>query len=59
MLLRQDDNVSAHVQVNWQVENLFHAHYTSNLLEEELRKIREEDYPWRAKYQEQFGNKKE
>jgi hypothetical protein len=35
------------------VENLYHAHYTANLIEDEIRKIRKEDYTLRSKYDEE------
>ena len=31
-------------------KNIFHAHYAANLLEDEIIKIREKDYPLRLKY---------
>ncbi len=33
-------------------EEIYHAHYTANLIEDQIRKIRAEDYPFRKKYQE-------
>lgn len=30
--------------------DLFHAHYTANVLEDEIRKIRKEDHPYRKAY---------
>lgn len=33
-------------------EEIYHAHFTANLIEDEIRKIRKEDYPFRKKYQE-------
>jgi hypothetical protein len=33
-------------------EEIYHAHYTANLIEDEIRKIRKEDYPFRKKYHE-------
>lgn len=40
-------------------ENLVHAQYAAGLIEDQIRKIREEDYPLREKYHELFGNTKE
>lgn len=31
-------------------QSIFHAHYAANLIEDEIIKIREEDYPYRLKY---------
>ena len=31
-------------------QSIFHAHYAANLIEDEIVKIREEDYPYRIKY---------
>ena len=39
------------------VKRLFHAVYTASLLEDEIRKIRKDDYAWRLKYQELTENK--
>jgi hypothetical protein len=33
-------------------EEIYHAHYTANLLEDEIRRIRAEDYPYRKRYEE-------
>ena len=33
-------------------EEIYHAHYTVNLIEDEIRRIRKEDYPFRKKYHE-------
>lgn len=33
-------------------EKIYHAHYTANLIEDEIRRIREEDYAYRKKYHE-------
>jgi hypothetical protein len=33
-------------------QEIYHAHYTANLIEDEIRKIRKEDYAWRKKYDE-------
>jgi hypothetical protein len=33
-------------------EKIFHAHYTAGLIEDEIRRIREEDYSYRKKYEE-------
>jgi hypothetical protein len=33
-------------------EEIYHAHYTVNLIEDEIRRIRKEDYPYRKKYHE-------
>ena len=33
-------------------EEIYHAHYTANLIEDEIRSIRREDYPWRKRYEE-------
>lgn len=32
------------------VEEVYHAHYTANLIEDEIRKIRKLDYPYRSLY---------
>jgi hypothetical protein len=32
------------------IENLYHAHYTACQLEDEIRLIRKQDYPYRKKY---------
>ena len=31
-------------------KNIFHAHYAANLIEDEIIKIREKDYPHRFQY---------
>jgi hypothetical protein len=31
-------------------QSIFHAHYAANLIEDEIVKIREEDYPYRLQY---------
>ena len=31
-------------------KNIFHAHYAANLIEDEIIKIREKDYPHRLQY---------
>ena len=31
-------------------KNIFHAHYAANLIEDEIIKIRERDYPYRLQY---------
>ncbi len=31
-------------------QNILHAHYAANLIEDEIIKIRDEDYPYRLKY---------
>jgi hypothetical protein len=33
-------------------DKVFHAHYTAGLLEDEIRRIRNEDYAYRKKYDE-------
>ncbi len=33
-------------------ERIYHAHYTANLIEDEIRRIRKEDYPLRKQYAE-------
>lgn len=33
-------------------QEIYHAHYTANLIEDEIRKIRKEDYIWRKRYDE-------
>ncbi len=33
-------------------QQIYHAHYTANLIEDEIRRIRIEDYPWRKRYDE-------
>ena len=33
-------------------EKVFHAHYTAGLIEDEIRRIRNEDYQYRKKYDE-------
>ena len=33
-------------------EQIYHAHYTANVIEDEIRKIRREDFPYRKKYDE-------
>jgi hypothetical protein len=33
-------------------DKIFHAHYTAGLLEDEIRRIRTEDYVYRIKYDE-------
>lgn len=33
-------------------DKIFHAHYTAGLLEDEIRRIRSEDYVYRKKYDE-------
>ncbi len=32
------------------VEELYHAHYTANLIEDEIRSIRKQDHPYRKLY---------
>jgi hypothetical protein len=39
------------------VDKIFHAHYTANVIEDEIRKIRKEDYPLREKYEHQMRGK--
>ncbi len=39
------------------IMKLYHANYTAGLIEDEIRKIREEDYKWREKYNELYGEK--
>ena len=51
-LFRIEKYVSDNVKMAWQCENLYHAQYAASMIEEEIRKIREEDYPWRVKYNE-------
>jgi hypothetical protein len=42
------------------VEEIYHAHYTANLIEDEIRKIRKMDYPFRKKYDIlKYGNTSE
>jgi hypothetical protein len=31
-------------------QEIYHAHYTANLIEDEIRKIRKEDFPLRKRY---------
>lgn len=31
-------------------QSIFHAHYAAGLIEDEIIKIREQDYPYRLKY---------
>jgi hypothetical protein len=31
-------------------QNIFHGHYAANLIEDEIVKIRENDYPYRLQY---------
>ena len=37
--------------------NVYHAHYTADLVEKEIKKIRQQDYDLRKEYFEKFGNK--
>ena len=37
-------------------ENVYHAHYTADLIEKEIKKIRKQDYELRKEYHEKFGN---
>ncbi len=37
-------------------DRVYHAHYTANLIEDEIRRIRTEDYPLRQKYAEMNGS---
>lgn len=37
-------------------QRVYHAHYTANLIEDEIRQIRKEDYPLRKKYAELNNN---
>jgi hypothetical protein len=41
-------------------DKVFHAHYTAGLIEDEIRRVRSEDYAYRKKYeelkQENIGN---
>ena len=48
----KNDKINEHKQV----VTLFHAQYTAGLIEDEIRKIRTEDYPWRQKYFETYGH---
>lgn len=41
--------------IRYKTENIVHAHYTACMLEEEIRKIREEDHPIREEYKEKKG----
>ena len=50
--LARRESSSQLVKEHQDVKRLFHAVYTASLLEEEIRKIRKEDYAWRLKYQE-------
>jgi hypothetical protein len=36
-------------------DTIYHAHYTANLIEDQIRVIRREDYPFRKKYSELKG----
>jgi len=31
-------------------QEIYHAHYAANLIEDEIRKIRKQDYQWRKRY---------
>ena len=33
-------------------QEIYHAHYTANLIEDQIRQIRKEDYQWRKRYDE-------
>jgi hypothetical protein len=33
-------------------EKIFHAHYTAGLIEDEIRRIRDEDFAYRKRYEE-------
>lgn len=37
---------------NTAADKVFHAHYTAGLIEDEIRRIRGEDYAYRKKYDE-------
>ena len=37
-------------------ENVYHAHYTADSIEKEIKKIRKQDYELRKEYFEKFGN---
>jgi hypothetical protein len=51
--MKSDTNYTNAKQV---AEDVYHAHYTANLIEDEIRKIRKEDYNLRKKYHElKFG----
>lgn len=55
--LARNESSSEIVKEHQNVKRLFHAVYTASLLEEEIRKIRSEDYAWRLKYQEMTETK--
>ncbi len=44
-------------------QEIYHAHYTANLIEDEIRRIRKEDFSLRMKYdelkRERLGEKNE
>jgi hypothetical protein len=44
--------ISEEFDINRKVKLMYHASYTASLIEEEIRKIREEDYKYRVKYNE-------
>lgn len=44
--------ISEEFDINRKVKLMYHASYTASLIEEEIRKIREEDYKYRVKYHE-------
>lgn len=37
-------------------QSVYHAHYTADLIEKEIKKIRKQDYELRKEYFEKFGN---
>lgn len=51
-LLRSEKYVNPKHTLYWRCENLYHAQYAASMIEQEILKIREEDYPWREKYNE-------
>lgn len=44
--------ISEEFDINRKVKLMYHASYTASLIEEEIRKIRDEDYKYRVKYNE-------
>jgi len=55
---RRNNTACPELKESLHIAQLFHANYTAGLIEDEIRKIREEDYKWREKYNELYGEKK-
>jgi hypothetical protein len=43
---------NSYAKWNATADKIFHAHYAAGLIEDEIRRIRNEDYAYRKKYDE-------